>query len=123
MAIILRFRPKLPHSFSWDWMISRSSASVTSLPSATKRADVRPDVLQALVHHHACGPRSSSRAPGAGEERVGGDLAREVDGKLPREAERGPEVRAVGVVQLDAENPFALRPVVQLRLGRGEKRR
>jgi len=35
MAIILRLRPKLPHSFSWDWMISRRSASVTSRPSAT----------------------------------------------------------------------------------------
>ncbi len=35
MAMVLRLRPKLTQSFSCDWMISRSSASVTSRPSAT----------------------------------------------------------------------------------------
>ena len=36
MAMVLRFLPKLPHSFSCDWMISFSRVSVTATPSATK---------------------------------------------------------------------------------------
>ena len=35
MAMVFRFLPKFPQSFSWDWMISRRRASVTSFPSAT----------------------------------------------------------------------------------------